>query len=209
MRDALVRVGGFAVLAGVAVLGYTVFRIWSQGEIDERRPADAIVVLGAAQFDGHPSPVFAARLDHAVALYHEGLAPILVVTGGKAVGDRTTEAAVARAYAVARGVPGSAILAEDRGRTTLESLEAVGAIFRAHALHSAVFVSDRSHMLRVLRMASDQGITAWGSPTTTSPVEQELGREVRAFAHEVGALIEYYVGGGRLLSDDPTVGISP
>lgn len=209
MRDALVRVGGFAVLAGVAVLGYTVFRIWSQGEIDERRPADAIVVLGAAQFDGHPSPVFAARLDHAVALYHEGLAPILVVTGGKAVGDRTTEAAVARAYAVARGVPGSAILAEDRGRTTLESLEAVGAIFRAHALHSAVFVSDRSHMLRVLRMASDQGITAWGSPTTTSPVEQELGREVRAFAHEVGALMAYYVGGGRLLSDDPTVGISP
>ena len=209
MRDALVRVGACAVLAGVAVLGYTVFRIWSQGEIDERRPADAIVVLGAAQFDGRPSPVFAARLDHAVALYHEGIAPILVVTGGKAAGDRTTEAAVARAYAVARGVPASAILAEDRGRTTLESLEAVGAIFRAHALRSAVFVSDRSHMLRVLRIASDQGMTAWGSPTTTSPVEQELGREVRAVAHEVGALVEYFVGGGRLVSDDPTVGTGP
>lgn len=209
MRDALVRVGACAVLAGAAALGYTVFRIWSQGEVDERRPSDAIVVLGAAQFDGQPSPVFAARLDHAVALYHEGVAPILVVTGGKAEGDRTTEAAVARAYAVAHGVPDTAILDEDRGRTTLESLEAVAAIFRANALRSAVFVSDRSHMLRVLRMATDQGITAWGSPTATSPVEQELGREFRAYSHEVGALVEYFLGGPRLLADDPTVGAAP
>ena len=97
-----------AIIAGLvaaAVGGFAAYRVWQQGELDEERPADAIVVLGAAQYDGRPSPVFRARLDHAVALYHEGVAPFLVVTGGRQPGDRTTEAAVARRYAVANGVP--------------------------------------------------------------------------------------------------------
>ena len=97
------------------------------------------------------------------------MAPILVVTGGKAEGDRTTEAAAARAYALARGIPEAAILSEDRGRTTLESLENVRELFRAGGLSSAVFVSDRTHMLRVLRIATDQGIEAWGSPVPRRP----------------------------------------
>ena len=103
------------------------------------------------------------------------MAPILVVTGGKAEGDRTTEAAAARAYAVARGVPEAAILSEDRGRTTLESLENVRELFRGRGLSSAVFVSDRTHMLRVLRIATDQGIEAWGSPTPSSPTDTDPG----------------------------------
>jgi uncharacterized SAM-binding protein YcdF (DUF218 family) len=185
-----------ALVGGVLAVGYTTFRVWQQGDRDDRRQADAIVVLGAAQYDGRPSPVFRARLEHAVTLYLDGLAPFLVVTGGKAAGDRTTEADAARRYALERGVPSSAILVEDRGRTTLESLRAVGVALRERGLTEAVFVSDRTHMLRVLRMARDQGIRSWGSPTTTSPVDADPQRWLRAAAHEVAALGAYFITGG-------------
>ena len=189
----------------VLVIAWTSFRIWAVGNRDDRRPADSIVVLGAAQYDGKPSPVLKARLDHAIDLYRAGLAKVLVVTGGKAEGDRTTEAASARAYAIAKGVPASAILIEDQGRTTLESLGAVAGILREHGLASALLVSDRTHMLRVLRMATDLGITGWGSPTTTSPTDLETGRRTQAMVHEIGGLLAYYLGGGRLIEDSATV----
>ncbi len=179
----------------VVGLGYLAFRIWDQGGRDDRRAADAIVVLGAAQYDGRPSPLFAARLDHAIDLFHAGLAPILIVTGGKAQGDRTTEAASARAYAIARDVPASAILVEDQSRTTLQSIRGVAALMRVAHVRSAVFVSDPSHMFRVLWMASDAGITAWGSPTRTSPLERDPLRRIDAVVHELGALTVYAVGG--------------
>jgi uncharacterized SAM-binding protein YcdF (DUF218 family) len=191
----LARLAAVAAIGIVLVVAYTTLRILQQGDRDEQRPAGAIVVLGAAQYDGRPSPVFAARLDHAVALYVAGLAPYLVVTGGQQVGDRTTEAAVARAYAEAHGVPASAILAEDRGHTTLESLAAVGPLLRQHGIRDALFVSDRPHMLRVLRMAADQGIVAWGSPTPSSPLERDVRRRVDATIHEIGALALYFVAG--------------
>ena len=190
----LVVVGGVAV---AAIVGYTTFRIWDQGQRDERRPADAIVVMGAAQYDGRPSPVFAARIDHAIDLFHEGVAPTLVVTGGKAEGDRTTEAASARAYAISRGVPDHAILLEDQSRTTLESIRGVASIMGEHDLATAVFVSDPSHMLRVLRMASDAGVTGYGSPTTSSPVERDPVARIDAVVHELGALAVYLLDGGR------------
>jgi uncharacterized SAM-binding protein YcdF (DUF218 family) len=201
MRRELVRIGAWVIVGSVVVGLYTVYRISSQGDRDERRPADAIVVLGAAQFNGVASDVFAARLDHAVELYQAGLAKYLVVTGGKMPGDRTTEAATARAYAITHGVPDSKILMEDKGRNTLESLEAVGAIFRAHHFRSGLFVSDRTHMLRVLRMASDQGILAWGSPTTTSPTDLDPARRQRAVAHELAGIVAYYFGGGSLVDE--------
>jgi uncharacterized SAM-binding protein YcdF (DUF218 family) len=182
---------------GIAILaGYATFRIWEQGERDDQHKADAIVVMGAAQYDGRPSPLFAARLDHAIELYRKGVASRLIVTGGKAVGDRTTEAASARAYAIAQGVPADAILAEDQSRTTLESIHAVGQVLRTHSLANAVFVSDRPHMLRVLRMAADDGIPAWGSPTQTSPIEGDLVAEIDATLHELGALAQYFLLGG-------------
>lgn len=184
-----------AGLAGVAVVGYTTYRILDQAGRDERGPADAIVVMGAAQYDGRPSPVFAARIDHAVDLFLEGLAPRLIVTGGKQEGDRTTEADSARTYAIARGVPADAILAEDASRTTLESIRGVAALMAEHGLASAVFVSDPSHMFRVLRMATDAGIQAHGSPTTTSPVERDLAARLDAVVHELGALTMYVVTG--------------
>lgn len=196
-------VGGALALGGILTLGYAGWRIWAQGLVDERRPADAIVVMGAAQYDGRPSPVFAARLDHAIELYREGLAPYLVVTGGRQESDRTTEAASARAYAVARGVPEAAILAEESGRTTLGSLENVAAIFRDHHLQSALFVSDRTHMLRVLRLARDQGITGFGSPATTSPSDATPERTLNSLARELGALAYYALTGQGGTSPEP------
>jgi uncharacterized SAM-binding protein YcdF (DUF218 family) len=192
---ALARLVIAGLIAGVAIGGYTAYRIWDQGNRDERPPTDAIVVMGAAQYDGRPSPVFAARLDHAIELFHAGIAPRLIVTGGKREGDRTTEAASARIYAVQRDVPDKAIFAEDTSRTTLQSIRRVAALMRDEGMESAVFVSDPSHMLRVLRMASDEGITAYGSPTRTSPQERDALRRVDAIVHELGALAVYFVSG--------------
>jgi uncharacterized SAM-binding protein YcdF (DUF218 family) len=197
-------VGG--LVASVLLVGYMAFQISAQGDIDERRPADAIVVLGAAQFNGRPGGVFEARLRHAVDLWRAGLAPYLVVTGGKLPADVTTEAATARAWAIANGVPKEAILAEDRGRTTLESVEAVAGIFRRNDFESGLFVSDETHMLRVLRMAADQGIVAWGSPTRTSPTDLDEVRRRGSMLHELAGLAAYYVGGGRLFGDSATAG---
>jgi uncharacterized SAM-binding protein YcdF (DUF218 family) len=195
MRRDLRRLGAVTLVGAVIVTAYATFRIWNQGERDERRPADAIVVMGAAEYDGRPSPVFRARLDHAVALYREGLAPLLVVTGGKAAGDRTTEAAVARDFAIAQGVPAKSILMEDQGRTTLESLRTVSQMLRTRGARDVVFVSDRTHMLRVLRMARDQGLTSFGSPTTTSPTDADVTRRADATLHELGALALYFLSG--------------
>ena len=194
IRD-LVRVVIMAGLGVVCLVGYATYRVWDQGGRDEQRPADAIVVLGAAQYDGRPSPVFRARLDHAVSLYLAGLAPRFIVTGGKAVGDRTTEAAVAREFAIAHGVPEGAILVEDEGRTTIASLRAVAALMQEHRLRTAIFVSDPTHMLRVLRIATDEGVVGWGSPTRTSPVAGDPIRRVRATVHELGALGYYFLTG--------------
>ena len=194
----MVRLGIGALAIVTVGVAATTFRIWQQGEQDERRPADAIVVLGAAQYNGTPSPVFAARLDHAVELYHEGLGKMLVVTGGRIPGDTTTEAAVARKYAIAHGVPGDAIIGEDEGRNTLASMRSVAALMAQHKLRSAVFVSDPTHMLRVLRMAEDLGIEGYGSPTQTSPAMADPMSRLSATIHELGALAVYFFGGGDL-----------
>ena len=182
-------------LAGtLAVTAYATFRIWQRGDADEAPrmgTVDAIVVLGAAQYDGRPSPVFRARLDHALALWREGRAPLLVMTGGRREGDRWTEAAAARDYAIEQGVPTASIRMEDQGRSTLESLRAVATILEGEAFASAVFVSDRSHMLRVLRLAQDEGIEAWASPTQTSPSDLVPNLAYRSMVHEIGGLAMY------------------
>ncbi len=189
------RLAAVAILGATLVAVFATWRIVAEGDRDDARPADAIVVMGAAQYDGRPSPVFLARLEHAVALYQAGVAPYLIVTGGKAEGDRTTEAATARDYAIRHGVPAEAILMEDRARTTLESIRSVRAILRDADLRTVVFVSDRQHMLRVLRMAGDEGIVGWGSPTTNSPVDRDPIARLDATVHELGALAIYFVTG--------------
>lgn len=150
------------VLSAAAVL------IWSSR--DEARPAQAIVVLGAAQYAGKPSPVLRARLDHALYLWNRHLASILILTGGTGLGDTTSEAAVGRIYARKRGVPDSSILVESEGRTTSESMRAVAGMLEVRGLQSAVLVSDPFHMLRLRILARRFGFTPYTSPTQTSPI---------------------------------------
>jgi uncharacterized SAM-binding protein YcdF (DUF218 family) len=192
----LIRLALALAVGGALTIGYLTFRIWDQGGRDEARRADAIVVLGAAQYNGWPSPLFQARLAHAVELYEAGLAPLFIVTGGKGrPGDATTEAAAARAYAVAHGVPAEAIIGEDRSRTTVEQIRTVGAMLRERGLRSVVVVSDRSHMLRSLRIMRDQGITAFGSPTTKSRTGSNLVELAKDTVHEIGGLGHYFLTG--------------
>lgn len=190
--DVLLVVAVAAVISS-GIAAYATFRIWAQGFTDEARPADAIVVLGAAQYDGTPSPVFRSRIEHAVALWKDGMAPWFVVTGGSAAGDRTTEAAAARDYAIERGVPVEAITGEDRGTNTLSSMRALRELFAERGIRSAIFVSDRGHMLRVLRLASDLGIRAYGSPAEDSPSDATIASRTRATLHELGALGWYFL----------------
>jgi uncharacterized SAM-binding protein YcdF (DUF218 family) len=191
----LIRLGFLAGLGAACVAAYATVRVWQQGGIDEARPVGAIVVLGAAQYNGTPSPVFLERLRHATVLYGQGYAPWFITTGGKQPGDFTTEAAVGRSYAIRQGVPADRILIEDTGRTTLESMRAVARILHEHGIADALFVSDPTHMLRVLRIARDQGVTAFGSPTSTSPIERDPTVRLEATLHELGALALYFVAG--------------
>lgn len=195
MRRALIRLAATAAVGLLVASCYGAFRIWQQGLQDERRPAGAVVVLGAAQYNGRPSPIFESRLRHAVDLFRTGDYRFLMVTGGKQPSDKTTEAAVARQFAIAQGVPADMILMEDHGRNTLESLDAVRSTLAGQSIHDAVFVSDRSHMLRVLRMAADLGITAYGSPTPDSPGDTDPVHVVEITFHELGGLAFYFVTG--------------
>jgi uncharacterized SAM-binding protein YcdF (DUF218 family) len=142
--------------------------IWSYR--DEARPAQAIVVLGAAQYAGKPSPVLKARLDHALDLWNRHLATLLILTGGTGSGDTTSEAAVGRSYAKKHGVPDSAILVESEGRTTSASMRAVAGMLEVRGLQSALLVSDPFHMLRLRILARRFGFTPYTSPTQTSPI---------------------------------------
>jgi len=166
---------GNQILCGVLI---TVIVAWSVsaasvllwGARDRARSSDAIVVLGAAQYVGRPSPVLRARLDHALDLWQRGLAPRLIFTGGTGVGDTTSEAAVSRIYALKHGVPDTAILMENEGRTTRESLAAVSAIMHARQMRTAILVSDPFHMLRLRILSTQYGVDAYTSPTKTSPI---------------------------------------
>jgi uncharacterized SAM-binding protein YcdF (DUF218 family) len=160
----IIMVGVFAlwVVSAAAVL------VWSSR--DEARPAQAIVVLGAAQYAGKPSPVLRARLDHALDLWNRRLAKLLIRTGGTGAGDTTSAAAVGRTYARKHGVPDSAILVENEGRTTSESMKAVAGMLEVRGLQTALLVSDPFHMLRLRILARRFGFTPYTSPTQTSPI---------------------------------------
>ncbi|MDQ1384383.1 MAG: hypothetical protein QOG65_1762 [Actinomycetota bacterium] len=146
-------------------------QVWLAARRDDARPADAIVVLGAAQFDGRPSKILTARLDHAVDLYRRGIAPVVVVTGGKQVGDRFTEASVGATYLHDHAVPERALLRETTGRTSWQSLAAASRFLKERKLTSVVLVSDPYHSARIEDLAHDVGLKAATSPTRTSPIK--------------------------------------
>ncbi len=137
---------------------------------DQARPVGAIVVLGAAQYVGRPSPVLRARLDHAIDLWRRNLAPTMIVTGGMGTGDTTSEAAVSQRYAVQRGIPATSILLETEGRTTSESMAGVAALMGSRNRNDVLLVSDPFHMLRLTIVARRHGLVPYASPTPTSPI---------------------------------------
>jgi uncharacterized SAM-binding protein YcdF (DUF218 family) len=160
------------------LLGFLMFGAWvvSLGAVwywsrrDDARRAAAIVVLGAAQYDGKPSPVLRARADHAIDLFGRGLAERIIFTGGVGDRDTTSEAAVAQRYAIERGVPARAILMETVGRSTSESLEQVATLMDAAPTRDVILVSDPFHMLRLAILARRYGMNPLTSPTRTSPI---------------------------------------
>ena len=175
---------GSRVLAGVVIVVTAAWitsaiAVLMWGARDGARASDAIVVLGAAQYVGRPSPVLRARLDHALDLWQRGLAPRLIFTGGMGAGDTTSEAAVSRAYALRHGVPDTAIFMENEGRTTRESLAAVSAIMRAQQMRTAILVSDPFHMFRLRLEARRTGLEAYTSPTESSPISDNPVLELR------------------------------
>lgn len=168
----------------VALWALSVAAVHGYGRRDERRSADAIVVLGAAQYDGRPSPVLRARLEHAVSLYDEGVAPVIIMTGGTGPGDTVSEAVVGRRFALKRGVPPEAVLVETEGMTSLQSLRGVAGMMRDGGMRSAVLVSDPFHALRLKLLAWRLGFDAYTSPTRTSPISRNRAEERRAVLRE-------------------------
>jgi uncharacterized SAM-binding protein YcdF (DUF218 family) len=195
-RWVLLGAAGFVVLT-VAYYLVTLFQVWSTANDDGAQPADAIVVLGAAQYDGRPAPVLASRLDHALALYQEGVADTIVVTGGKQPADRFTEAAASARYLEERGVPADAILQETTGQSSFVSLEAAARLLRSRGKERVVLVSDPYHSLRIRGIAEELGLDAMTSPTRTSPIEG--GEAFRRMVKEAaGVALARLVGYERL-----------
>lgn len=162
-----------------------------QARIDQARPVDAIVVLGAAQYNGRPSPVLQARLDHALELYHAGYAPLLVVTGGKQPGDVYTEADAGQMYLTARGVPAPAILMESQSHDTWDNLQGVQAQLRQRGVKRLLIVSDGFHILRAKLMARKLGFTSYGSPAKNSPIRPWTMEEMGYAVRETGGILSF------------------
>ncbi|MFD3706099.1 YdcF family protein [Nocardia sp. NPDC058658] len=176
---------------GVVLVAGTAFRVWQVARIDDYTPANAIVVLGAAQYSGTPSSVFEARLYQAWRLYEAGVAPMVITVGGKQEGDLYTEAASGKAYLEGKGVPSENILAVETGSDTLRSIEAVAAAMGERDMSSAVLVSDPWHSLRTRTMARDAGLQAWTAPTRTGPAVYTRESQFHGIARETGALLWY------------------
>lgn len=185
------RIAFGAVLVVLAVVGGTAFRVWQVARENDRTPADVIVVLGAAQYNGKPSDIFSARLEKARQLYDAGVAKTIVTAGGKRAADNFTEAAAGARWLTQHGVPASATLAVGEGSDTLRSLRAVADKVQARGWHTAVLVSDPWHSYRARTMAADLGLDAWTAPTHSGPIVQERVTQVRYIFRETGALLFY------------------
>lgn len=185
-RQWLARAAGWAFTAVLAYLTVTFTQVGLAATRDETRPAQAIIVLGAAQYDGRPSPVFRARLDHAAQLYERRLAPVVVVTGGGLPGDRYSEARAAAEYLYTRGVPDRAQRREVEGHSSWESLAAAARFLRTEEINHVLLVSDAWHSYRIQAIAEAEGLTAYTSPAARSPYAP--ASTLRRLVHETGAV---------------------
>ena len=189
------RVFGAAVLAFALLVTSTALAIWWNARQDSRPTSDAIVVLGSAQYNGVPSSIFEARLEHAIALHADGVAPMIVTVGGKATGDEFTEAEAGRDYLANGGIPADSLLAVPEGVDTLESMRAVSTAFDEHGWTSAVLVTDPWHAMRAERMAEDAGIEADSSPTRQGPAVETRATQFRYILRETAAYLLYRATG--------------
>ena len=181
------RITLLALLVLLAVLlgwcRWVYVQIERYAEQDQAAPSDAIGVLGAAEYDGKPSPVYRARLDHALELYHRGIAPLIVTLGGSG-GDQFTEGAVGREYLEGQGVPEEAIIAETESRNTEESARRIAVIAHANNLHRLVIVSDATHMFRIHEICAADGLNVLTSPRPHVAVEGGSA-ETERIEHEI------------------------
>jgi len=192
----LITIAAVAAAIVIAFAG-TGVAVWRAAHTDDASTVDrvdAILVLGAAQYDGDPSPVFVGRLEHAQLLYEEGKSDTIVVLGGGAPGDRSTEAEAGRDWLIAQGIPSDAVVASPVGSTTLESLEAAATWMGDRGMGSAFLVSDPWHNLRVKRMASDLGLEAYASATWRSAARTE-GTRFGGYLRETVAYAYYRLFG--------------
>ncbi len=180
------KVTAALVAAVVLYLAVTFIQVWRAARNDEARPAEAIVVFGTAQYNGVPSPVLAARLDHAIELYESDLAPVIVVTGGNRPGDKFTEATASANYLIERGVPDKNVLREVSGTSSWQSLAAAANFLDDRSIKEVLLVSDPFHSLRIRAMASELGLEGHSSPTKTSPIRGMT--EARYMARETVAV---------------------
>ncbi len=187
------RLVGWSILGltllGIVYVGVTFIQVWRTSMADEARPVDAIVVLGAAQYDGRPSPVLEARLQHALDLWEQGLADVIVTTGSNQEGDRFTEGFAGYEYLRNRGVPDDRLLVVVDGSDTWEQFTATAAVLRERDRSSVLIVSDPYHSYRAERIADDVGLEAYASPTDTGSSFRQLARETAAVS--VGRLIGF------------------
>jgi uncharacterized SAM-binding protein YcdF (DUF218 family) len=192
-------------VAAVAYLGFTFAQVVVAARQDRAQAAEAIVVLGAAQYDGRPSAVLRGRLDHAADLYSRGLAPIVVVTGGRRPGDRYSEAQVAAGYLGQRGIPEPALRREVDGENSWQSLAAVARFLRAEGVREVILVTSPYHALRTSHIAGEVGLI--GRPSPAAGSAEGLGRQLRHYLRETAAVaVGRITGYGRLVDLDERVG---
>lgn len=197
-RHPLLSLVSLALIGALLVVVWSFSIVWRAAHHDDAadvQSADAIVVLGAAQWNGTPSPVLKGRLDHALLLYQQGRSPHVILVGSNQPGDRTTEAASGRVYLIGHGVPASAITAIPVGHTSWESLVAAASAMRSHGWQSAFLVSDPWHNARIKRMFDDLGIRGYTSATWTSAYDTERSR-FGQYVRETFAYLDYRILGG-------------
>lgn len=186
--------GLLALAVFLAVEGWLYRAIRRQASRDEAEPADAIVVFGAAQYEGEPSPVFKARLDQAFDLEEEGLAPLVITTGAGGGDTRFTEAGVGRDYLVQQGVAAGKILTDVTSDTTYQSVQAVAQMLTARHLHTCIAVSDGFHLYRIKLMLAARGIQAFTSPAPESPIESDPWHRALHSVREALSTTAWYLG---------------
>ncbi len=166
----ILRIGLPAAVALSALVTATAIHIEREATRDETRPADVILILGAAEYRGKPSPVLRARLDHGLELFRRNKAPLILTTGGAGGDPVFTEGEVGRDYLIRRGVPSESIIVEAEGESTMQSMAAAAEIMRRMGLRSCIIVSDGYHIYRAKRMLESEGLTAYGSPRPSAPI---------------------------------------